>query len=122
MSGDAIVHRLHRTADLTGVSGIGTVADLIELPGGMTVVRWRGPHTSTVIWPGGLVEAMHVHGHQGTELWTAGHVDGAEYGLALGRLERVARETCDLMQALLDPAALTPPDITTTTDESLGGS
>ncbi|MFB7899965.1 hypothetical protein ACFC1B_26980 [Streptomyces xiamenensis] len=55
---------LRRTTDHTGVSGIGTVATGAQFPDGTVVLRWRGPHASTVIW-GSLDDALAVHGHDG---------------------------------------------------------
>ena len=42
---------LHRDRDVSGVSGVGVVADGVAFPDGLSVVRWRGERQSTVVWP-----------------------------------------------------------------------
>lgn len=66
---------VHRQQDMTGVSGVGVVADGVQFPDGTTVVRWRelaeddphyvrGVRATTVVFPG--VEAVAaLHGHDG---------------------------------------------------------
>lgn len=58
---------LHRTEDVSGVSGI---ADGVEFPDDVVVIRWRGEHASTVIWPD-LPSALAAYGHDGrtTVVW-----------------------------------------------------
>lgn len=51
-----------RTADVTGVSGTGVVADGCQFPAGSVAICWRGTHSSTVIWRC-IEDALHVHGH-----------------------------------------------------------
>lgn len=58
------VGRLCRTKDVTGVSGTGHVAEVVQFPDGVTVVRWCGDRPSTVIWDS-IDAAMAVHGHGG---------------------------------------------------------
>ena len=54
---------LQRDEDVSGVSGVGIVADGVVFPDGVTVVRWRGKRQSTVVWPSiEDVEAIHGHG------------------------------------------------------------
>lgn len=53
-----------REKDVTGVSGVGVVADGVEFDDGAVVIRWRGDHKSTVIWDC-LNDALMVHGHHG---------------------------------------------------------
>lgn len=56
--------QLHRETDVTGISGTGIVADGVLFPDGVTVIRWRGDHRSTVVWESlGDVDA--IHGHNG---------------------------------------------------------
>lgn len=55
---------LHRGVDVTGVSGAGDIAEGVVFNDGTVVLRWGGPHASTVIWPS-LGDAMAVHGHDG---------------------------------------------------------
>jgi hypothetical protein len=55
---------LDRGEDVTGVSGIGIVAEGVEFTDGTCVVRWSGEYRSTVVWPS--IEAVRaVHGHDG---------------------------------------------------------
>jgi len=62
---------LHRDTDVTGYSGPGVVADGAVFDDGVTVVRWRGEHRSTVAWPS-VEAAIAVHGHDGATrlVWT----------------------------------------------------
>jgi hypothetical protein len=55
---------LFREIDYTGASGTGIVADGCQFPDGVTVVRWRGVHASTVVWAD-LADAVAIHGHDG---------------------------------------------------------
>jgi len=55
---------LQRDHDVTGVSGVGRVADGILWSDGTVSVRWLGERPSTVFWDD-LAHAEHVHGHGG---------------------------------------------------------
>ena len=55
---------LRRDVDVSGVSGTGTVADGCVFPDGVTVLRWRGEDSSTVVWAS-VEAAERVHGHGG---------------------------------------------------------
>lgn len=56
---------LHRDTDVTGVSGVGIVAEGVAFTDGTTVVRWVvGEHQSTVVWPG-VDSVVAIHGHDG---------------------------------------------------------
>lgn len=56
--------QLHRSEDVSGVSGTGIVADGIVFDDWTTVVRWRGDTRSTVIWDSPS-DMMAIHGHGG---------------------------------------------------------
>lgn len=56
---------LHRSADSTGVSGTGVVADGVQWPDGSVVLRWRSRHASTVVLSS-IEDAERVHGHSGS--------------------------------------------------------
>lgn len=56
---------LRRRADISGVSGLGDVADGVLWPDGTASVRWRGEHPSSVFWDRGRVSVELIHGHQG---------------------------------------------------------
>lgn len=57
---------LHRAQDLTGVSGVGVVADGVVFPDGVVALRWRGGFpTSVVFHDRGIVGVEAVHGHGG---------------------------------------------------------
>ncbi|WP_028474102.1 hypothetical protein [Nocardioides alkalitolerans] len=62
---------LHRDQDVTGISGVGVVAEGVVFSDGTTVVRWIvGDHQSTVIWRGvESVEAIHGHGGATQIVW-----------------------------------------------------
>lgn len=55
---------LVRTKDVTGVSGVGVVAEGVVFTDGTVVLRWRGQHASTVVWSS-LDSVLAVHGHDG---------------------------------------------------------
>lgn len=56
---------LERDVDVSGISGIGTVAEGVEYSDGTVAIRWLvGGHRSTVVWDDiAAVEA--IHGHSG---------------------------------------------------------
>ncbi len=55
---------LVRDVDVSGVSGVGHVADGVQFADGVCVTRWRGVVAQTCVWASiGAVEA--VHGHEG---------------------------------------------------------
>jgi hypothetical protein len=55
---------LVRTEDVTGVSGVGIVAEGTLFTTGKAVVHWLGEHRSVVTWDD-LDSALAVHGHGG---------------------------------------------------------
>ena len=55
---------LERTEDVSGVSGIGIVAQGVMFSDGTCAVRWFGQHASTAIWEN-VRDLMYVHGHGG---------------------------------------------------------
>ncbi|MEU2739854.1 hypothetical protein ABZ656_31980 [Streptomyces sp. NPDC007095] len=56
---------LRRRRDISGISGLGDVADGVLWPDGTASVRWRGEHPSEVFWDRGRVSVEFIHGHQG---------------------------------------------------------
>jgi hypothetical protein len=57
---------LHRHEDVSGVSGIGVVADGVQFPDGIVSLRWRGEFpTSVVFHDQGIESVAAVHGHNG---------------------------------------------------------
>ena len=56
---------LHRDVDTTGISGVGVVADGVEFPDGLVVLRWAGGMRSTVVHDGGIRNVKAIHGHTG---------------------------------------------------------
>lgn len=81
--------QLHRDLDVSGVSGVGIVADGVQfvneeiltwadgartvLPAGWCRVTWRGEHHSTVLWPS-IEDVIAVNGHGGATriVWVDG--------------------------------------------------
>ena len=58
---------LHRTEDVTGVSGTGMVAEGIEFTDGVVALRWRSAWpTSVVFHDKGMAAVEAVHGHSGS--------------------------------------------------------
>ena len=79
------VYQMERDEDVTGLSGTGVVADVVEFDDGTVVMRWRGPYKSTVVFEN-LATAITVHGHGGRtrfvpvlELTPAGPRELADY-------------------------------------------
>lgn len=63
--------QLHRDHDVSGVSGIGVVAEGVEFTDGTCVVRWLSDRRSTVVWGSiGDVQAIHGHGGATRIVWT----------------------------------------------------
>lgn len=62
---------LRRREDVTGVSGVGDVAEGCQWRDGTVTVRWYGEHPSTVNWSS-IEDAMAIHGHDGRTVvaWT----------------------------------------------------
>lgn len=57
---------LSREHDLSGVSGVGIVAEGVQFSDGKVVIRWTtGDHPSTVVWDD-IESVVFVHGHGGT--------------------------------------------------------
>ena len=88
---------LRRHHDISGISGLGDVADGVLWPDGTASIRWRGEHPSVVHWDRGRVSVETIHGHQGaTEIvWLdqddeqPGPTSAAEPSAAPLRLRRV---------------------------------
>lgn len=57
--------RLHRELDVSGVSGIGDVAEGVQFADGTVAVRWLGSYPSTAVWAS-IDAVIAVHGHNGT--------------------------------------------------------
>lgn len=78
---------LHRTADVSGVSGTGHVADGVLFPDGNCVVRWRSAHRSTIVYDS-IADVIAIHGHNGmtsVRFLTDGIVRGIERDIAAAR-------------------------------------
>lgn len=58
------VFRLMRAYDVSGVSGIGHVADGVTFYDGTTVLRWKGDIASTEVHEC-LENVLAIHGHGG---------------------------------------------------------
>jgi hypothetical protein len=56
---------LEREVDVSGISGVGTVAHGIQFPDGTVAIRWSaGDHHSTVVWDS-MSSVVAIHGHNG---------------------------------------------------------
>jgi len=55
---------LQRNEDLSGVSGIGIVAEGVEFSDGTAVIRWLGDKSSTGVYAS-VRELVRIHGHEG---------------------------------------------------------
>jgi hypothetical protein len=56
---------LDRVIDVSGVSGVGLIAEGVEWSDGTASVRWTGLHRSITFWTGGVPVLEAVHGHGG---------------------------------------------------------
>lgn len=56
---------LQRHLDVSGVSGIGPVAEVLEWSDGTVSLRWKGETPSTTFWQAGITAVEAVHGHGG---------------------------------------------------------
>ena len=64
--------QLWRAEDVTGVSGVGIVAEGVEFSDGVVALRWRGKWpTSVVFHDKGIKSVEKIHGHDGktTVVW-----------------------------------------------------
>ncbi len=61
---------LQRNVDVSGVSGVGEIAQGVEFDDGTVCMRWLSEYRSTVMWQD-IDTAMAVHGHNGATvlLW-----------------------------------------------------
>jgi len=55
---------LVRSADPSGISGVGVVCEGVQYTDGSVALRWLGDHPATAVWPS-LAEVLAVHGHDG---------------------------------------------------------
>lgn len=55
---------LNRKEDVSGVSGVGVVAEGIEFSDGSAAIRWKTSKASTTIW-NSVEDAVAIHGHGG---------------------------------------------------------
>ncbi|MFF9088617.1 hypothetical protein ACF1BE_19735 [Streptomyces sp. NPDC014991] len=89
---------LRRHQDISGVSGLGDVADGVLWPDGTAAVRWRGEHPSVVYWDRGRVSVEQIHGHAGaTEIVWLDQDDmpPATTTAGAGEVSRVVRRILD---------------------------
>ena len=56
--------RLDRDLDVSGVSGVGSVAQGVEFDDGTVVVRWLG-NTPTTTMHANMASVEKIHGHHG---------------------------------------------------------
>ena len=59
---------LARHEDITGLSGVGIVAEGVEWRGGTADLHWVTEHETFVHWPGGVDAILAVHGHNGASV------------------------------------------------------
>jgi hypothetical protein len=57
--------KVHRTQDVSGVSGTGIVAEGVEFPSGKCVIEWYGQHAS-IDMNDSVADWLWVHGHGGS--------------------------------------------------------
>jgi len=56
--------KLMRKADISGISGVGHVADGVTFYDGTTVIYWRTQYASCVVFHS-LEHLLAIHGHEG---------------------------------------------------------
>ena len=57
--------KLVRTVDLSGISGVGNVAEGVEFHDGQIVISWFGRYHSVAVYPN-INTLIEVHGHDNT--------------------------------------------------------
>ena len=57
--------RLKRTLDVSGISGVGFIAEGIVFHDGQVAVSWFGQHHTLEICPS-ISDVLEIHGHGGT--------------------------------------------------------
>ena len=57
--------QLIRHEDVSGVSGIGIVAEGVQWSDGTVALRWGGRFPTTTVWQDGVDALLAVHGHSG---------------------------------------------------------
>jgi hypothetical protein len=58
---------LHRDEDITGISGVGIVAEGVEFTDGVVCLRWLSEWPSSVVhYDRGMQSVVAVHGHSGS--------------------------------------------------------
>lgn len=55
---------MFRDVDVSGVSGTGKVAEVVEFSNGKTIISWDGKTKSIVVYDT-MMEAIAIHGHGG---------------------------------------------------------
>lgn len=55
---------LVRKVDVSGVSGVGVVAEGVQFHDGQTVISWFGAHHSLEVHPS-IEDVLAIHGHEG---------------------------------------------------------
>jgi hypothetical protein len=73
---------LVRDTDISGVSGVGVVANGIQWPDGQAVIHWTGStYPTTTPHPGGMESVLAVHGHGGATriVWEPNGIPQAAY-------------------------------------------
>jgi hypothetical protein len=76
--------KLVRSEDVSGVSGVGAVADGVEFEDGQVVLSWNGRHHTLEIAPN-IKAVIDIHGHEGktTVAWEKTYEDGVNDGTVL---------------------------------------
>lgn len=97
---------LKRLADVSGVSGVGRVADGVQWTDGQVTLHWRGARPSTSVWAS-MGDMLDIHGHGGSTVveWldeeTPRETIGDEGGREAERLTPSAVwETCETTDTL----------------------
>ncbi len=55
---------LYRHEDVSGISGVGVIAEGVQFEDGVVVIHWRGDVRSTAVY-NNVAELTKVHGHEG---------------------------------------------------------
>ncbi|HEU4946624.1 MAG TPA: hypothetical protein VFT31_05675 [Kribbella sp.] len=94
------VFELVRYADVSGVSGTGTVAEGCVFTDGSVALRWHGENPSTAVWPD-LESIIAVHGHCGSTVvrWLDDSEPTADTGLVSSEVSHILPTGCVTRQA-----------------------
>ena len=100
---------LRRRRDVSGVSGVGDVANGVLFDDGTVAIRWAGAHATTTIYTGMAdVRAIHLHGGATRLIWLDGCRGQGAYEAGLDAMENAPNGSVAKHVPAHERAAATP--------------